>query len=202
MRRRQAFTLVELLVVISIISVLSSLILPTLSGAREKARRVACINNLRQFGNALQMYSQDYNGRFPVTQRAGPQPSALACLGLLYERYLSDNEVFVCMSDGIDPPEINLPTDYDAPTPAVIPPEQCSYGFDPDHWPVHPDGVALVADLWGDGTDPSQNHHGEGQNVLFVGHHVKWCPFATCGVDGDDIFSRGAGGRGDSWIRK
>ena len=52
------FTLVELLVVIAVIGILASLVLPALSSAKDRAVRIQCLNNLRQFNMGLIMYGQ------------------------------------------------------------------------------------------------------------------------------------------------
>ena len=97
---RTGFTLLELIVVITIISILASLLLPSISRARERGRKASCINNLRQIGLALEMYVADNGFRYPVA--AGkpsdhPEPPIYDFL----KPYLksSNTNVFRCPSD-------------------------------------------------------------------------------------------------------
>ena len=67
----RGFTLVELLVVIGIISLLVSILLPTLSRARDSARNIQCANNLRQVGIAFMGYQNDFEGYLPSPKAVG-----------------------------------------------------------------------------------------------------------------------------------
>ena len=66
--QKSGFTLIELLVVIAIIAILASMLLPAIAKGKESARRISCVNNMRQLGLSQQMFADDNDGRFTPRQ--------------------------------------------------------------------------------------------------------------------------------------
>ena len=65
-RKSKGFTLIELLVVIAIIAILAAILFPVFAKAREKARQTSCASNMKQIGLGVMMYTQDYDGYYPL----------------------------------------------------------------------------------------------------------------------------------------
>src|ERR1041385_6110451 len=87
-----AFTLIELLVVIGIISILTSMLLPALSGAKGSAKRIACLNQEKQLVLALRMYADDNGGYFPPRVQTNRWCTA-------FRAYYQDLKILKCPPD-------------------------------------------------------------------------------------------------------
>ena len=98
-RRLIGFTLIELLVVIVIIAILAGFLLPALSAAREKSKRMACASNLRQIGSGMLAYANDNDNHLPTAGANNVNGSAAQWdLILVTNNYVSA-KVFQCPDD-------------------------------------------------------------------------------------------------------
>src|SRR5512143_1336760 len=122
-RGRRGFTLIELLVVIAIIGILAAMLFPVFARARESARKIQCLSNVKNIALAVQMYLTDYDA-FPPTetnQRAwdlvdkwtqadfGCTPGYNRCVWanpylrwpVIFDEYIKNREVWQCPSAGM-----------------------------------------------------------------------------------------------------
>jgi prepilin-type N-terminal cleavage/methylation domain-containing protein/prepilin-type processing-associated H-X9-DG protein len=88
-KRRRAFTIVELLIVLSIVCLLASILLTVFTRVRENGRRAVCQANLKQLALGMQQYVQDYDGKFPPSHDFQVQ---------LVSTYIKNDKLFHCPS--------------------------------------------------------------------------------------------------------
>ena len=192
---RRAFTLIELLVVIAIIAILAAILFPVFARAREKARATRCLSNLKQLGNALRMYMDDYDGLYPwgvdIADKNLPEiwasypnwQAQIAVMPLMHELvdpYVKNHEVWHCASDkGFDVledagslPLPAHPSSYAALGSSYMYRTELTFLQATQENLADPVGVNVMFD--GSGTWHGGNNWGEFRwNVLYGDGHVK-----------------------------
>ncbi len=149
---RKGITLLELLIVVTIVGVIMLSFSPLISSTREKARQHICADNLREIILALHVYAIDHRDRFPDD------------LSSLYPEYINNVDIFICPSD-VDAGAISEDgLDIDVTT---------SYLYSRG-WSERDSLDTILAcdknDIFGKET----NHRGKGGNVAYLSGEVKW----------------------------
>ncbi|MDX1931694.1 MAG: DUF1559 domain-containing protein [Capsulimonadales bacterium] len=123
--RPTAFTLIELLVVIAIIAILAAILFPVFAQAREKARAVSCLANMKNVGIAILQYNQDYDETYPIAYQAFNGSFSASRTRMSWPRiiqpYVRNTGIFRCPSEANttgnvpgtgDTPETRYPVSY------------------------------------------------------------------------------------------
>ena len=200
-----AFTLIEMLVVIAIISILAAFMFPALSKARKMAQRSSCMANLKQIGYAMKMYLGDHDNFFPPVTKANWVNLGFGWISeTFYLPYLNSYDVFRCPAQKKDMRGIagigqrfafatntsqwatyeynnglswdNTNTPKTALSRNVTDPTVAAYAWDYSYWIYN-------------GVD--YNPHVTGLNVLYVDTHVSWLPKENYGETGHEFYNKG-----------
>jgi prepilin-type N-terminal cleavage/methylation domain-containing protein/prepilin-type processing-associated H-X9-DG protein len=196
-RRDSGFTLIELLIVIAIIGILAAILFPAFSQAREGARRIVCVSNLRQIGMGLQMYAQDHAETLPGAASSdvanfGEGTATGASVLSTLSRYTGSTQIFVCPSasaaGGADAPTQLSDSNYMANAViagrnlAVLPTPDSIIFIQENRVRSHvaylrPARSGNQFTQWhrvDSGREQYSNIHMEGGVLLFGDGHVKW----------------------------
>jgi prepilin-type N-terminal cleavage/methylation domain-containing protein len=208
-KNRAGFTLIELLVVVAIIAVLIAILLPSLSKAKERARRSACLSNLHQTHLAYSFYAHDFDDRAPIGYRSASKQfnsmiySATAghwvLFGMLYQNgYQSVPKGWFCPSEE-NTKFIYNTADNPWPNAPTVPGANIQAGYasrpdqelpdDPLHPPTYlsPPFYPRMRDfqlkaIFADLTAAENriySRHKEGVNVLFGNGAARWVPLGS-----------------------
>lgn len=198
------FTLVEVLVVLAIMAVLASLSLSVFSRVRESGRATTCQSNLKQIAVAIQQYTQDYSGHFPLNSYplatplyTGRYPRTDMYWNETISPYLKVSSIFHCPSNPLDEPTnysynvFELNSVAHAPQKNKhwdgVPETQVSFASDvvlnSDSWAIYADGLTATGapTVTSCGELTMEALHSGGADFSYVDGHVKWLSAAQQG---------------------
>jgi len=155
---RRGYTLMEVLVVISMIAILAAILFPVFARAREQARKTTCASNLTQIGAALALYAQNWDGRFP---KANNDFRPL----LIYTRTIG---IFYCPSDSQEHIWKKGPDGRVQPTSSYV----YKGGLTNDDRA----DLRIASEIPMPLDAGRRSFHGEMFNVLYLGGYVKCVP--------------------------
>ena len=169
MNRKNAFTLIELLVVIAIIAILAAILFPVFAQAREKARSISCLSNMKQLGTSFMMYVQDYDETYPL----GNQQDWNNSWPVAVQPYVKSLGVFRCPDDG-DLTQVDWSVGW-----AGVPISYATNGFQADRgqgWHVY--GLVGMTQSWmnnnaGGGGTSMASVNKPAETVLLVEKHNR-----------------------------
>ena len=180
---RIAFTLIEILISLAIVTILMAVLLPCLSAARARAKQTGCLANLNTLGEAMFMYSDDYDGHLPNGNPPGTVGEPLGTNRVLAElntKYLNAPAAFRCPSDHDPSPSELVTAEYDVQSSSRL-----SYDFYSVWWLIQfgprLNWVAEAPIAWdlkgGRATEHRQQNHGiRGGNIVCGDGHAEWQP--------------------------
>jgi prepilin-type N-terminal cleavage/methylation domain-containing protein len=148
---KSGFTLIELLVVIAIIAILAAILFPVFAQAREKARQITCVSNIKQIALGIIMYTQDNNEQFPIGWIQDQNTQAITAWPGEVAPYLKSTRVLCCPDDskaGVIDPNAALGFDMSYTANGMVYVNWGSWGTPQQDTLMGPMGVA--GGLWDD----------------------------------------------------
>jgi hypothetical protein len=202
---RRGLRPVEWLVAACLLVLVGGLGAPLLVRQWQAQQRLACANNLRVFWTDLAAYADGHEGNFPRVEANGPRAFAGVFVPVLHDAGLFNGASVACPARGGTQPTClslaelerlhrNEPATFQAITRELAGAYAYCLGYHEgaSHHGLQRtsgDDLPIMADRADPARGPnSPNHGGVGQNVLFVGGHVRWCVQPTVGIDCDDIY--------------